>query len=236
MTKAVIILSGGMDSATLLYDMEAKGLEIIAVSFDYGQRHSKELECAAALCEKLNVEHKIIDLSVLHEIAPSVLTKNELPIPDGEYNEDDIKLMAVPNRNMVMIALATSYAISIGAHYIAYGAHAGDHALYADCTPKFVRAMEKAVEACDYAGIKLLVPYLYMTKGEIAKVGLSLGVDYSLTWSCYKGGDLACGKCATCIERLEAFTFAGSKDPIEYEEDVEESLEDFEPSRRGELE
>jgi len=236
MAKAVIILSGGLDSTTLMYDLLNKGIEVHAISFFYGQKHSKELECAHILCDKLNVPHKIIDLEVLNDIAPSVLTKNELPIPDGEYNEDDIKLMTVPNRNMVMIALATSYAISIGANYVAYGAHAGDHALYADCTPKFVRAMEKAVEACDYAGIKLLVPYLYMTKGEIAKVGLSLGVDYSLTWSCYKGGDLACGKCATCIERLEAFIFAGSKDPIEYEEDIEESLEDFEPSRRGELE
>lgn len=228
MAKAVIILSGGLDSTTLMYDLLNKGIEVHAISFFYGQRHSKELECAHILCDKLNVPHKIIDLEVLNDIAPSVLTKNELPIPDGEYNEDDIKLMTVPNRNMVMIALATSYAISIGANYVAYGAHAGDHALYADCTPKFVRAMEKAVEVCDYTGIKLLVPYLYMTKGEIAKVGLSLGVDYSLTWSCYKGGDLACGKCATCRERLEAFIFAGSKDPIEYEEDIEESLEDFE--------
>lgn len=225
MTKAVIILSGGVDSTTLLYELLSKGLEVYAVSFDYGQRHLKELGCAAAICEKLGVNHKIIDLTVLHEIAPSALTKTNTPIPDREYNEEYINLMAVPNRNMVMLALATSYAISIGAKYVAYGAHAGDHALYADCTPKFVRFMSDAITSCDYSNVTLLVPYLHMTKGEIVKVGLNLNVDYSSTWSCYNGGNKACGKCATCRERLDAFIFAGTTDPIEYEEDIESDTE-----------
>jgi len=223
MAKAVLILSGGLDSTTLMYDLLNKGIEVHAISFFYGQKHSKELECAHALCDKLGVPHKIIDLEVLNEVAPSALTRSEIEVPEGQYDIDNMKATVVPNRNMVMLALATSYAISIGANYVAYGAHAGDHTIYPDCRPKFVRHMTDAIASCDWSKVELLVPYLYMTKGEIVKVGLSLGVDYSSTWTCYKGGDKACGKCGSCTERLEAFAFANAVDPIEYETTEEES-------------
>lgn len=232
MAKAVIILSGGLDSTTLMYDLLAKGIDVHAISFFYGQKHQKELECAAELCPKLGVTHKIINLEVLNDIAPSALTRFDIEVPEGRYDELSMQATVVPNRNMVMLALATSYAISIGAKYVAYGAHAGDHILYADCTPKFVKAMINAVESCDYSKPSLIVPYLYNTKGEIVKIGLNLGVDYNSTWSCYKGGEKACGKCATCIERLNAFAFAGAIDPIEYEDCNNEYVE----SEEGELE
>ena len=223
MAKAVLILSGGLDSTTLMYDLLNKGIEVHAISFFYGQKHSKELECAHTLCDKLNVPHKIINLEVLNEVAPSALTRSEIEVPEGQYDSDNMKATIVPNRNMVMLALATTYAISIGANYVAYGAHAGDHTIYPDCRPKFVKHMTGAIASCDWSKVELLVPYLYMTKGEIVKVGLSLGVDYSSTWTCYKGGDKACGKCGSCIERLEAFAFANAEDPIEYETTEEES-------------
>ncbi len=223
MAKAVLILSGGLDSTTLMYDLLNKGIEVHAISFFYGQKHSKELECAHIMCDKLNVPHKIIDLEVLNEVAPSALTRSEIEVPEGQYDSDNMKATAVPNRNMVMLALATSYAISIGANYVAYGAHAGDHTIYPDCRPKFVKHMTEAIASCDWSKVELLVPYLYMTKGEIVKVGLSLDVDYSSTWTCYKGGDKACGKCGSCIERLEAFAFANAVDPIEYETTEEKS-------------
>ena len=223
MAKAVLILSGGLDSTTLMYDLLNKGIEVHAISFFYGQKHSKELECAHTLCDKLNVPHKIIDLEVLNEVAPSALTRSEIEVPEGQYDSDNMKATVVPNRNMVMLALATSYAISIGANYVAYGAHAGDHTIYPDCRPKFVKHMTDAIASCDWSKVELLVPYLDMTKGEIVTVGLSLGVDYSNTWTCSKGGDKACGKCGSCIERLEAFAFANAVDPIEYETTEEES-------------
>ena len=226
MAKAVLILSGGLDSTTLMYDLLNKGIEVHAISFFYGQKHSKELECAHALCDKLNVPHKIIDLEVLNDLAPCALTRSEIEVPEGQYDSDNMKATAVPNRNMIMLALATAYAISIGANYVAYGAHAGDHTIYPDCRPKFVKHMTDAIASCDWSKVELLVPYLYMTKGEIVKVGLSLGVDYSDTWTCYKGGDKACGKCGSCIERLEAFAFANAVDPIEYETTEEETTEE----------
>ena len=223
MAKAVLILSGGLDSTTLMYDLLNKGIEVHAISFFYGQKHSKELECAHTLCDKLGVPHKIIDLEVLNDLAPSALTRSDIDVPEGQYDSDNMKATVVPNRNMVMLALATTYAISIGANYVAYGAHAGDHTIYPDCRPKFVKYMTDAIASCDWSKVELLVPYLYMTKGEIVKVGLSLGVDYSSTWTCYKGGDKACGKCGSCTERLEAFAFANAVDPIEYETTEEES-------------
>ena len=226
MAKAVLILSGGLDSTTLMYDLLNKGIEVHAISFFYGQKHSKELEYAHALCNKLNVPHKIINLDVLNDLAPCALTRSEIEVPEGQYDSDNMKATAVPNRNMIMLALATAYAISIGANYVAYGAHAGDHTIYPDCRPKFVKHMTDAIASCDWSKVELLVPYLYMTKGEIVKVGLSLGVDYSNTWTCYKGGDKACGKCGSCIERLEAFAFVNAADPIEYETTEEETTEE----------
>lgn len=220
MEKAVIILSGGLDSTTLLYDIIHNGYDVTALSFDYGQKHKKELDVARKTTAKLNIPHKIIDLSIVgREIfITSALTNNQIEIPNGFYDEGNMRATVVPNRNMIMLSLAASYAFSINASHIYYGAHAGDHTIYPDCRREFIEAMGNVIEIADWNKATLEAPYLNLDKGDIVIKGLQLGVDYSLTWTCYKGGELACGKCGACQERLEAFDKAGIKDPIRYEQ------------------
>ena len=215
--KVVVVLSGGMDSTTLLYKTLDLGCEVYPISFYYGQRHSKELKMAELTCSKLNLSLKRVDISVLGELAPSALTREDIDIPEGNYDDPSMKQTVVPNRNMVFLALATSYAIGLEAEAVYLGAHSGDHAIYPDCRPKFIRAMDGAIGLCDYSRVYLDVPFMSYTKTGILRIGMDLGVDYSLTWSCYKGNGLACGKCGTCVERLEAFRELGLKDPLEYE-------------------
>ena len=217
MKKAVVILSGGMDSTTLLYDISNQGYDIEAISFNYNQKHQKELICATATCKKLGIKHKIIDLRILGQLAPSALTREDVKIPEGSYTDNSMKLTVVPNRNMVMLSLAASYALGSGITDIFYGAHAGDHAIYPDCRIEFVEAMKKVFKLCDWKKINLNAPYLKIDKAEIARIGKKLNVDYGVTWTCYKGGKKACGKCGSCTERLEAFAKAGMKDPVQYE-------------------
>ncbi|WP_232385637.1 7-cyano-7-deazaguanine synthase QueC [Methanoregula boonei] len=215
--KAVLILSGGMDSTTLLYDLIDQGYEVSAITFDYHQKHKKEIACAQKTCAKLSIPHKIVNLSVLNDLAPSSLTRADRDVPEGHYAEESMKQTVVPNRNMVFLSLAASYAIGIGAGHLFYAAHAGDHAIYPDCRPVFVSAMSTAFHLCDWNDLVLQVPYLMLSKGDIAKKGIGLGVDYANTWSCYKGKERSCGKCGACTERLEAFREAGAADPLEYE-------------------
>lgn len=215
--KAVVILSGGMDSTTLLYDILHKGYEVSALSFDYCQKHAKELEYAQKTCKKLGVNWQKIDLNVLGAIAPSALTRSGWDVPEGHYENKNMKQTVVPNRNMVMLSLATSFAISIKADFLFYGAHAGDHAIYPDCRSEFILAMRKSIKLCDWHKVQLLAPYKKITKGDIAKIGKKLGVDYSLTWTCYKGKEKACGRCGSCRERVEAFEYANMEDPLDYE-------------------
>lgn len=213
----VVIISGGMDSTTLLYDIISQGYNVFALSFNYNQKHKKELESARCTCDKLGIPHKILDLSVLNEVAPSALTRKDWEIPEGHYAADNMKQTVIPNRNMVMLSIATSYAIGIGATKLFYGAHSGDHHIYGDCRPEFVEALKQAISLCDDNPPELLAPYSFIDKGDIAIKGKELNVDFSLTWTCYKGGEKACGKCGACQERLEAFQKAGITDPIEYE-------------------
>lgn len=216
--KAVVLLSGGLDSTTLVYDMVHRQLEVRPISFMYGQKHSKELEAARATCDKLGLSHRVLDLSVLNQVAPSALTRSSVEIPIGHYQEDSMKATVVPNRNMVLLSLATSYAISIGAASVWYGAHSGDHAIYPDCRPEFVAMLGAAIKICDWHSVELITPYLHSSKNDIIKTGIALRVDYSLTWTCYEGKELACGKCGSCTERLEAFRVNNLIDPIQYEE------------------
>lgn len=220
--KVVVILSGGMDSATLLYDIVDRGYEVEALSFNYGQRHYKELVSAIRLCHELNIRHKIADVSMVGKqlLGGSSQTSDNISVPHGHYEAENMKLTVVPNRNMVMISLAVGYALSINAEKVFYGAHSGDHFIYADCRFEFVEALNKAIQLCDDKKIELVAPYLKFDKGDIVILGKKLKVPYELTWTCYEGKPLACGKCGACQERLEAFKKAGMQDPIKYEEPI----------------
>lgn len=215
--KAVVVLSGGMDSTTLLYDVVNQGYDVKAISFNYNQKHKKELVCAQETCNKLGLEHRVVSLEVLNQVAPSALTRDDWKVPEGHYADENMKQTVVPNRNMVLLSLATSYAISVGAEKLFYGAHAGDHDIYPDCRKEFVDAMRESIKLCDWSNVELEAPYWNIDKGDIAIKGKELGVDYSKTWTCYKGLELACGKCGACVERLEAFGKAGVEDPVKYE-------------------
>ncbi|XEO75456.1 7-cyano-7-deazaguanine synthase [Candidatus Lokiarchaeum ossiferum] len=217
--RVVLIASGGLDSTTLLYRLLAEKKDIFALTFNYGQKHVKEVECARVNCEMHHIPHKILSLESITKaglFGKSSLT-SDLSIPEGDYDDTNMMSTVVPNRNMIMISLALAYAISIRAEAIYYGAHAGDHAIYPDCRPVFVEAMQQAAKVCHYWPIKIHAPYLHVPKGDIVKEGLVLHVDYAKTWTCYKGGEQACGKCGSCDERLKAFEVNNVSDPLDYE-------------------
>lgn len=222
--KTVLIYSGGLDSTVLLYRLlTLQGTDSVkCLSVNYGQRHRKELVSARAICHDLGVEHQIADLSHLNFLfAGSSQTSPEIEVPEGHYEEESMKLTVVPNRNMVLLSLATAWAVSLKYDSVAYAAHAGDHAIYPDCRPEFTAAIARATEICDWTPIKLLRPFLDpvpMSKADIARLGADLKVPMHRTWSCYKGGTLHCGKCGTCVERREAFQLAGVPDQTIYEE------------------
>lgn len=213
--KTVIVLSGGMDSTTLLYKLLAEGKEVSAISFNYGQRHSRELEQASKTCIKLGVPHKVIDMAFMRElVSNSALTSDTIEVPEGHYEDENMKLTVVPNRNMIMASIAIGWAVNLDYDEIALGVHAGDHAIYPDCRPEFVHALREVAAVANFKSIGVYTPFLHIDKGDIAIKGKELGVDYSLTHTCYKGGEVPCGKCGACQERAEAFTKAGTTDPI----------------------
>ena len=219
--KTVLVYSGGLDSTVLLYHLLAQGQEVHALSVNYGQRHRCELERAAQICEAAGVPHQTADLSsVQHLLAGSSLTSPEIEVAEGHYTEENMKTTVVPNRNMIFLSLATGYGLSIGAEELAYAAHSGDHAIYPDCRNEFADAMASAIELCDWNQIALSRPFVDWTKADIVQRGAELDVPFELTWSCYKGGELHCGRCGTCIERREAFYLAGINDPTPYANDA----------------
>lgn len=221
--KAIVIISGGMDSTTLLYDIKNLDYDIYALSFDYNQRHKRELDMAKLTCEKLRINHKIIDLKQIGSelLQGSSLTSDAISTPHGNYADENMKLTVVPNRNMIMLSLALGYAFSIGAEEIFYGAHAGDHTIYPDCRPEFLDAMNRVADLADWKRAEIKAPYAHIDKGDIVKKGIELGVDYSLTYTCYEGETLACGKCGSCQERIEAFKKAGVPDPVKYRIEID---------------
>jgi len=217
MKDSVIIVSGGMDSITLLYDMRAR--ISLAVTFDYGSKHNaREIPFARLHCERLGIEHLVIPLDFMLKYFKSSLLKGGEEIPEGHYAADNMKSTVVPFRNGIMLSIAAGIAESRGLKYVMMANHSGDHSIYPDCTPQFVSAMSQATKAGTYPGIELLVPYTNISKGDIARRGKALGIDYAETWSCYKGGERHCGRCGTCEERREALAEAGIDDPTEYEE------------------
>ena len=219
--KIVLCYSGGLDSTVLLSSLKSEGHFVNAFSVDYGQRHVKELSAANALCDYYQVQHEIADLSGLRRslFAGSSQTSSEIAVPEGHYAEESMKQTVVPNRNMVLLALATALAVSRKYDAVAFAAHTGDHAIYPDCRPEFAEAMEDAIRLCDWHSVKLIRPFLYptpMSKTDIIKLGNELQVPFHRTWSCYKGQQYHCGVCGTCVERKEAFEKSGVTDPTVY--------------------
>ncbi|MBV8587769.1 MAG: 7-cyano-7-deazaguanine synthase QueC [Verrucomicrobia bacterium] len=215
--KVVVLVSGGMDSVAALYQA-GKEHEIIAgVSFDYGSKHNhREIPFAAWHCRRLAIEHRVIELGFVGELFSSNLLKSGGAIPDGHYEEQTMKSTVVPFRNGIMLSVAAGFAESREADGLVIAAHAGDHAIYPDCREEFMRSMGEAIRLGTYAEVKLLRPFIALNKAQIVERGSELGVDFAQTWSCYKGGDLHCGTCGTCVERREAFLLAGIPDPTKY--------------------
>ncbi len=216
--KVVAIFSGGMDSSTMLYQLRSEGHEVKAIGFDYGQRHRVELDAAKAIAAEAKVPYETIDLSSLAPViaGQSSQVNLEVEVPDGHYTEESMKATVVPNRNMIMLSIAVGHAISLDFDAVAYGAHAGDHAIYPDCRIEFVEAMKHVIALCDWKNVQLLTPFVDVPKDEIARIGDKLEVPFGMTWSCYKGGETHCGTCGTCVERREAFELAGVEDPTRY--------------------
>lgn len=216
MKDSIIVLSGGMDSTTLLYEYQSR--IALAVSFDYGSNHNqRELAFAALHCERLGIKHLIIPLDFIHRYFHSSLLSGAEAVPEGNYDDENMRSTVVPFRNGIMLAVAAGLAEDNGLQQIMMANHAGDHAIYPDCRPAFVQAMDEAVHAGTYNGVRLFTPYTSLTKADIARRGKALGIDYSETWSCYKGGEHHCGKCGTCTERIEALQEAGVEDRTVYE-------------------
>lgn len=208
-----------MDSVTMLYDYRER--IAMAVTFNYGSKHNeKEIAFAQRHCQHLNIPHIVIPLSFMQRYFKSSLLIGGENIPEGHYTDDNMKSTVVPFRNGIMLAVAAGLAESNGLSHVMLANHSGDHAIYPDCRAAFVDAMSQAIANGTYDGITISAPYTNITKTDIARRGASLGIDYSLTWSCYKGGDKHCGKCGTCVERREALRDAGISDTTEYEEEA----------------
>ncbi len=220
--KAVLIVSGGIDSSTLVYKTVREGYETYALTFMYGQKHKREIESACKVCDTLKVSPKIIDISSLKEIlSGSALMDSMVEIPEvpetAEYYET-LKTTIVPNRNSIFLSIAIGYAVSIGASHVFFGAHHSDRGVYPDCRSEFVEAFEHAERiANDNPYLVVAAPFVNMNKSDIVKLGIELGVPYKEAWSCYRGGEMHCGVCSSCRERKRAFQEAGVSDPTDYE-------------------
>ena len=215
--KAVVIYSGGMDSFTILNRALQDGYDLYALTFDYGQKHKKEIRYAADVCTGLGIPHRVIDITAINQLLQSSSLTSDKEIPEGHYEAANMKSTVVPNRNMILLSLAIGYAVDIGASKVFYGAHSGDHAIYPDCRPDFVHAMNRVAKLANYEPVDIVTPYLNSDKIEILADGLKMGLDYSRTWTCYNGREKACGKCGSCTERLEAFAANNASDPLAYE-------------------
>lgn len=213
---SIIVLSGGMDSVTLLY--EYKERIALAVTFDYGSNHNRrEAECARRHCSRLGIRHIIIPLGFMGEYFKSSLLEGADAIPEGNYDDENMRSTVVPFRNGIMLSVACGLAESYGLKHVMIANHYGDHAIYPDCRAGFIDAMSEAMRNGTYDGITIIAPYTSVSKTEIALHGKRLGIDYSETYSCYKGGEKHCGKCGTCRERIEALRDAGIEDTTIYE-------------------
>lgn len=218
--KTLVICSGGLDSVSLAHKVAAEHELAGLLSFDYGQRHRKELGFAAACAARLEVPHRIIDIREIgRSLSGSALT-DDVDVPDGHYAEDTMKVTVVPNRNAIMLAIAFGVAAAQKANAVATAVHGGDHFIYPDCRPGFINAFQTMQNhALDgYADLRLYAPYVNISKADIVADGARRNTPFAQTWSCYKGEERHCGRCGTCVERREAFDLAGIADPTDYED------------------
>lgn len=218
--KTIVICSGGLDSVSLAHVLSARGELSRLVSFDYGQRHRKELDCAAACARRLGVPHHLIDLRPLGAALSGSALTDALDVPDGHYAEETMRITVVPNRNAIMLAIAYGIAAANGDEAVATAVHGGDHFIYPDCRPAFTEAFDRMQRAAldGYAEVALVTPFVHRTKADIVTAGAAVQTPFAETWSCYKGGARHCGRCGTCVERREAFDLAGVADPTDYED------------------
>ncbi len=218
--KTLVVCSGGLDSVSLAHMVAAERTLAGLITFDYGQRHRREIDCAASCAERLGVPHDIVDIAgVGRALGGSALT-DDIAVPDGHYAEETMRVTVVPNRNAIMLTIAFGIAAARRIEAVAAAVHGGDHFIYPDCRPAFVEAFA-AMQAAALDGdpaVALHTPFLRGPKSDIVTVGARHGTPFAETWSCYKGGALHCGRCGTCVERREAFHIAGVTDPTEYED------------------
>lgn len=218
--RAVCVVSGGLDSVTLGYEVARQYKHSTWLTFDYGQRHRREVECAARCARQIGADWQLVDVSAIGRLMTGNALTGAVAVPHGHYEDDTMRLTVVPNRNAIMLAIAFGVASTLGADMVATAVHSGDHAIYPDCRPAFVEAFA-SMQARSLEGLHapaLHAPYVGLRKHEIVARGASLQVPFALTWSCYEGGDAHCGRCGTCVERREAFTMAGVVDPTVYAE------------------
>ena len=218
--RAVAIVSGGMDSVTLAYLLATEGYDLHLLSFDYGQRHRRELEYAELCAERLDAEFDVVDISGVGRLLGGSALTDDVPVPHGCYAASNMAVTVVPNRNPILLSIAYGVAVAEGAKMVATGVHAGDHFVYPDCRPGFIQAFDamqkKAVEGFGDESLRLYAPFVEWSKADIVAAGVELGVPYADTWSCYEGGEVHCGRCGTCVERREAFQLTSVRDPTVY--------------------
>lgn len=215
--RDLVLLSGGLDSSALLAQTRAGGGDVFALSVDYGQRHRRELDAAAAVAAHYGVHHAVIDLTGWGRLLTgSALTDPAVPVPHGHYAAPSMAATIVPNRNATLLCAAAGVALSWGCSRVLTAVHAGDHPVYPDCRPEFITALDIAVALGTDEQVRIDAPFVDVDKTEIARRAGRLGLPVALTWSCYEGGDVHCGQCGTCVERIEALTDAGVDDPTAY--------------------
>jgi 7-cyano-7-deazaguanine synthase len=236
MAKAAVVASGGMDSATLAWHYHRQGMDVHLIGFNYGQRHAKELDFLQVIAQKINADFTIVDMGFMSDLLHgSALTAEGGEVPDGHYREETMRQTVVPNRNAIMLSIATGIAVAEGCELVATGIHSGDHYIYPDCRPQFFEPLQAAFKAGTeghaHPDFRLEAPFIQKTKADIAAYGHELHVDYANTWSCYKGGEVHCGRCGTCVERIEAFIDAKVDDPTVYADGIEFAVAEIEKRR-----
>lgn len=214
--KTILIYSGGLDSTTLLYYLLKNNHDVKCLSINYGQKHKKEIESSKYFCKKLNVEHEIVDVSSITKLISNSSLTSDKKVPEGHYEEESMKVTIVPNRNMIMLSIAIGWAINEKFDNVAYAAHNGDHAIYPDCREGFAEHVSLAAQLADWHPVKVIRPFINFSKTEIAKLAGDLNVEIDKTWSCYNGKNIHCGKCGTCVERIEALELSGVNDETIY--------------------